>query len=252
MSEPGEFADEFDWTTDDNINRPRGILSPRERAHLWGRLNEDPEEDADAIRQREYRIRQHIRHALIDFYYLGRREVAHKALSDVDSEPEDTAPDNPRMVRSGIQELMYLLYSTLETTPEREKPHPKATTAPFSQLLEDGIRDALVDYYIQQGFSVVPSAGFSVYLGKKIPIEDLKPIYDQFPEKVLLTPELMALVYAGEISPDEYDTRFEEMQQLEDTHPESYQQARIEAYRRRGYGIKWTDDGEILLDPPDE
>lgn len=161
----------MDGDTEAFVGRPRGILSPKERRHLLGELDEDPEADADAIRQRNYRIRQHIRHALLDF-----RLLALSAPSDVGKVFEEIHdPDGDGLaspLAEGVQLLFEFLYVHLgarEAADENE----------FRRLLTDGVEDALVRLHAKEGLSVRPQVLLAFALGEKVPLDAVADTFEK-------------------------------------------------------------------------
>lgn len=237
-SESSETVEKTDWREHEQVNRPRGILSPKERAHIFGMLDEDPKEDADAIRQREYRIRKHLRNAIIDLHFLGRRELAQRVLSDLMTEV-DLEDDTENGVLHSAEAIFYLLYSVLG--------EPETDTSPFKWRLAGAVSDNLVRRYADEGFSVTPTVNFDVTVGDKVPLEDLKPIFNQYPEKWLLDDELYALARTGWIS-EEQNREYVRKMEEKDPNSQEYREKKAAAWRRRGYEVNWTDGERYRLD----
>lgn len=177
-------------STEAFLDRPRGVLSPKERRHLLGELDEDPEEDADAIRQRNYRIRQHIRHALLDF-----RLLALSAPNDVGkvfdeiNDPEGEGLES--QLAESIQHLFEFLYVHLGA--------PGATEENvFRTLVQEGVTDALVRLHAKEGMSVHPEVILAFALGEQVPLDDVAETFDDV--ELILPVEYDAL-YWGQTTP---------------------------------------------------
>jgi len=156
------------------IDRPRGILTRQQREHLLGLLDEDLDEDADAIRQRNYRIRRHIRHSLIDFVVLS--QVTDPAITQVfDDFDRDTGSESPHdqdsELAEGIDALFEFLYYHLGTA--------DASESAFHWFLDQGVRDALGRLNAEEGASVYPKYVYTVTgLEHKVPLEKVKEDYE--------------------------------------------------------------------------
>lgn len=105
-------------------NRPRGILSPADRAYLRGEADLQSEQSEYDAR---YRIRERIRHALLDF------DLLFEHLSDGDREQVfDPAPDERETFTEGVLSAIAFLYlGTGGYDPSREN------------LFGEGIRRAI-------------------------------------------------------------------------------------------------------------
>lgn len=176
-------------------NRPRGILSPKERKHLMGMLDEDLEEDADAIRQREYRIRQHIRHSLIDFQLLSETITPNIANMFFGIFSEDPTPEDDLPVQTGIESLFDFLYMVIGTA-------DKTAYSSFHRLLSNGIESALVRYYANYKISVTPNARLLFKTGEHVPLDAVERAFENG-EDFLLVEEQEALYWAGRITYEE-------------------------------------------------
>ena len=228
-----------DWREVEHINRPRGILSPKERAHVEGLLDEDPKEDADAIRQREYRIRQHIYNAFLDFSILATEDSAHRPLSEVgnklDEVPEET--DHPHGVYTGVSRLMEILYAALGSF------HPTDERVTFTSILRSSIVNVLVDHYAgAHHISIIPEVEYEVYPGEKWDLDDVMEIYHQYPEKHLLPEELDALYTGRKITREQYHEYLSDIQDTDLTSDEIMKKGK-EAYERRGFEADPKGDG---------
>lgn len=180
--EPGDF-----------IERPRGLLTKKERKHLVGELKEDPQEDADAIRQREYRISQHLRHALIDFYLLvSQPELGDDLESLRDSynqAPDSWASEDP-LLAGGLGSLFELLFYYLGSkVPE--------TGSPFGDFCAPAVERSLVRMYAEDGVSVDPDVHLVFDPGERVPTERVKQDYED--GKLLFENEIAHLGIVGEI-----------------------------------------------------
>lgn len=236
------------WRENETITRPRGILSPKERAHLRGLLDEDREEDADAIRQREYRIRQHIYHAFLDFTLLATTEVAYQALDELGSDMDEVSKqsEHPHGLYTGVKRLMELLYAALGGF------HPTDQEVTFTSILRGSVTDALVAHHAHHhGVSVIPRIEYDIYNGEGWELEEVMEIYDQYPEKYLLPEELDALYDGRKISSEEYREYADDIRDRDLT-SDKEEKKRAEAYRRRGYEIDWKSDGGFDSVWPDD
>ena len=228
---PGENADSEildDWTEDELINRPRGILSPKERAHLFGRLDEDLKDDAAAIRQREYRIRQHIRNAFIDFQSAGCRELTKNVLSDeIGSDLDGYHGALP--LHHGVKKLIGVLYSALGA------PRGKNVFSTYNQMLQEAVGDLLVRSYAQEGVSVAPRVSVEIDLRGKISIDELSTFFEQHDpqEATLLPQELDTLREAGEISIDQANHYASTRSKEKEMFPDHYEKKIDDAFHRR-------------------
>lgn len=246
MSSSGESG-ERDWRENESINRPRGVLSPKERAHLQGLLDEDPEEDADAIRQREYRIRQHIYHAFLDFTLLARSEVGYQPLDELGHDFDEVSenPEHPHGLYTGARRLIEMLYISLGVF------HPTEQEVTFTSMLRGAINDVLVAHYAHHGISVLPKIEYDIYTGEGRLLEEVMEIYNQYPEKYLVPDELYALYDSAKISFEEYREYADNMRDR-DLSSDTETEKRAEAYRRRGYEIDWDSDGGFEPTWPDD
>jgi hypothetical protein len=174
---------------DEFIERPRGILTKQDRRHLLDLLDEHPEEDANTVRQREYRIRQHIRHSLIDFTLLA---VANKGIGHVFEQLKRPADDDPELAE-GLKRLFTFLFEHLGSVD---------SVSPFTFLFNSGVAEGIERKYVEQGVSTrVNSVEIEVDREGKVPIDDLKETYDS--GGFLLRAEIIHLLWAGEITYDE-------------------------------------------------
>lgn len=162
-----------------------------------GLLDEDPEENADAIRQREYRIRQHIRHSLIDFRIIARLYDGNleKVFEDLhrDIDPKGGKPFPNRTdpyLADGIEGVFEFLYLGLGST------NSEASSS-FRWLLEQGIQSALVRLYAYNGMSVEPDAWLNISPGEVVPIGEVREVYED--GEYVSRKEMEALFWAGVI-----------------------------------------------------
>lgn len=201
------------------IDRPRGILTKQQREHLTGGLNEDPEEDSDKIRMRERRIRQHLRHSLIDFQILaktydGLLEPVFADLMDPETNP--LTADDP--LRGGIEGVFTLLYRALLDFDFENGVDDHV----FNLFLDRGVSEAVEWEYARRGFSVEPAFTLFKVHGTEpaVSVGQLKEEYDQG-ERLFMS-EVKDLYWAGEISYEEYQDydSFADLETLEEEHDE--------------------------------
>jgi hypothetical protein len=196
----------------DLIDRPRGILTRKERKHLIGLLDEDLDANADAIRQREYRIRQHIRHSIIDAVIIAGAYDYNidQVFTDLDRVVYDADMINdstnlgPKRGRSpdqadqsladGVEELFDLLYLALGST-------DTSAVSSFRLLLKQGVSSALVNLYAWYGLSVIPSVALRIELGDIVPLNSIKTAHED--GEPISNQEAKALLHANRISYDE-------------------------------------------------
>jgi hypothetical protein len=177
------------------IDRPRGILTKQQREHLMGLLNEDPNEDTDKIRMRNHRIREHIRHSLLDFQLLSgvfdEVDMVEEALEPAaGSNPYD--PDDVELALA-LESVFSVLYRALGAC------DPTKSQAAFDHLLNSGVSDALRRMYVKQGKSVNPNRiALAADIGEVVPLEELEERYDQ--GDYIHINELRELYWAGCIS----------------------------------------------------
>jgi len=183
-------------------DRPRGVLTKKERRYLLSQIDEDGEDTEEAIRQREYRIRKHLRHALIDFQLLAtaydrRLEGVFEDL--VESENIYTS-DDP--LRNGIKGVFTLLYRALSGL----EPEEGLVDKRFSALLGRGVNEAVHQIYARHHMSVSPSPVLFMVHGTEpaVPLEKIKESYDQ--GEFLLLHEVEDLYFGGYLTYKEYQS----------------------------------------------
>lgn len=161
-----------------------------------GLLDEDPDEDSDAIRMRNHRIRQHIRHAFIDFTLLSRVSdpAIERVLEDLNGdEDESKVPYTADFaLANGIEELFRFLYLHLGEI-------DSGSVSEFDLLFFNGVRKAREEMYAAEGLSVehefvhiIPSEN------EKVPIAAVKEAFEA--GDYLSRSEIDHLFWAGEIS----------------------------------------------------
>lgn len=96
-----------------STDRPRGILSPADRAFLLGEADLDTEQ---SIYDTRYRIRQRVRHAILDFTLL----FEHLADRDRDQVFDSTADDRDAFTEAIINALAFFYLGTEGHDPPRE------------------------------------------------------------------------------------------------------------------------------------
>ena len=192
----------------DLIDRPRGVLTRKERKHLMGLLDEDPDANADTIRQREYRIRKHIRHSIIDAIIIAGAYDSnidqvftdlHRVVDHVDNNSnawaEGRFPDQiDQWLTNGVEELFDLLYLALGSP-------DTAALSSFRLLLRRGVSSALVNLYAWYGLSVTPSAVLRIDLGDIVSLNSIKTAHED--GEPISNQEAKALHHANRISYDE-------------------------------------------------
>jgi hypothetical protein len=191
--------------TDDDLNewadRPRGILTKKERRYLMGLLDESPEEDRDAQSQREYRIRQHLRHSLIDFQLLaGVLDRVLRPTFEELAESENIFTAEEDDLRRGIEMMWSLLYRALSTVSSEKG----LTDLKFNTLLDKGVSDGVERMYARRGVSVSrPRITFHVGgTAPAVPLSKIKETYDA--EEFLTPSEVKHLYWGGYVSYDQY------------------------------------------------
>ena len=236
--DPGELSDLDDWQEDEYMTRPRGILSPRERAHLAGWLEEDPKEDADAIRQREYRIRKHILNSIRDMVYLElnhrfREVLENEARAIVAGETghSDQVPFIRTDIGGAVSSMIRSFYIALDSIQVEE-----GTTA-FDAVLQDAIGERLVQSHAEEGESVIPKISLEIELGEKMSMDELETLYCNHDreEMIMLPQEMTALLDTKLISIEEYNEYVAGMRQMIEEEPERYHTMVDSALNRRGY-----------------
>lgn len=200
------------------VDRGRAVLVPKERRHLMGLLDETPteDEDANAIRRREYRIRQRFRESVIDFVLLAQRfsvleqvfQPLHEAYESQQDSPlrsESSTPVDEDFV-DGLSGLFSVLFRGLATvSPDGST----VNTALFETHLNRGVSHALEQMYVEQGYSVLPGsvsyhAEETSAPGHVVPIETVKEAYER--GEPLREEEMAHLYWAGEVSRSEYQS----------------------------------------------
>ncbi|MFB6307740.1 MAG: hypothetical protein ABEH35_00270 [Haloarculaceae archaeon] len=102
--------------------RPRGILSPADRAFLRGEADLDSEQ---SVYDARYRIRQRVQHALLDFTLLFER-LDERDIGQV----FDPGNEHERFTDALVDAFAFLAFGTAEYDPPRET------------LLSEGVRRA--------------------------------------------------------------------------------------------------------------
>mgnify|MGYP006295859821 FL=1 len=154
------------------VDRPRGILTKKERKHLMGMLDEDPVEDSDKIRMRNRRIREHIRHSLLDFELLSgvydEVDMIEEVFEPASGEGTPYDPDEVELALAleGLFSVLYRGLGSLDPTEERSA---------FEHLLNAGVSDALRRMYAKNGQSVNPNRIALVSdVGEVVTIEEVQ------------------------------------------------------------------------------
>jgi len=157
-------------------DRPRGILTPRDRRFLAGTLDEELSNNSE--RQKRYQLRERFFHALQDLRYLGLMEtrdlgqIAESAQLDKDNDgPKRVPPEQERILHSAREFLSFL----------RETYGPEM----FYRLIEDELEiQAKLDHYEETGDYGEFNVELSVTQTDTIPIKDLleMPIGQRPPE----------------------------------------------------------------------
>lgn len=218
----------MDVEPDDFIDRPRGILTKKERKHLAGRLDEDPQEDADAIRQREYRISQHLRHGIIDFSLLvSQPELGDglESLRDSYNQTPDSWASKDPLLTGGLGSLFELLFYYLGSKiPE--------TGSPFGDICAPAVERSLVRMYAEEGVSVDPEVQLLFAPGERVPTERVKRDYED--DKLLFENEIAHLGIVGEIDRGEMLDALDDLRQTVETmSPEEREAWRTERKEQR-------------------
>lgn len=235
-TEPGKYADKGDWKESEDVTRPRGIFSPKERAHLAGWLDEDAKDDTDAIRQREYRMREHIRNVFRDFAFPGCEDLVAEVLrEEIGWKPNKERSYYFRQIPSGVSALLSAIYTSL-APPDIESIEKHST---LDIVLKEGISESVIQSAAQRGISVIPNLTLEIDVGETMDIDELHEMYEShdFEEMVLLPDELAALFYSGRLSPVEHNAYAEKATKEQAEAPERYKTKLIEAYDRRGYDV---------------
>jgi hypothetical protein len=216
---------------------------------LIGLLDEDLDANADAIRQREYRIRQHIRHSIIDaviiagMYDYNIDQVftdLHRVVADFDNDGINTRakgrfPDQTDQgLADGVEELFDLLYLALGST-------DTSAVSSFRLLLKQGVSSALVNLYAWYGLSVIPSVALRIELGDIVPLNSIKTAHED--GEPISNQEAKALLHANRISYDELAEVRRDNQQLRKKGAEAVTKvAERKSKRREAVAL---DDAEI-------
>lgn len=188
------------------VDRPRGILTKQQREHLMGLLDEDPDEDADKMRMRNHRIREHIRHSLLDFQLLSgvfdEVDMVEEALEPATGEtPYDPDDVDLALALEAVFSVLYRALGPLDPTEERSA---------FEHLLDGGVSDALRRMHAKQGQSVNPNRiALATDIGEVVPLRELQERYDQ--GEYLHVNELRELYWAGRLSSEELQSAIDNM-----------------------------------------
>lgn len=221
------------------IDRPRGILTKKERKQILGELDEDPDDPtvAERIRGRRRRIRTHLEQSLIDFQILNQAsphlfipvfDQINEAWFDSDAQ---SIPYTPLV--GGITALFSLLHKVLGSV------EPIEGGAPFEHLLGWGVSESLIDVYAgARNISIDPVVSLEIDLGEKVPITEVKAVFDR--DEFVTQPELRALHSAGEL---DYETYIEEWEKVEALSPEKYDELYEQRLRDRQKVSSTDEDG---------
>jgi len=188
--EPEEWAD-----------RPRGVLTKKDRRYLLNQLDEPNDPDSNANTQREYRIRQHLRHSLIDFQLLASAyDGLLEPVFDDLTEDENILLSDDNILRHGIDGVFTLLYRGLLDFDTDEGLDDRR----FYTVLTMGVNEAVSREYARRGVSVEPSQPvFQVHgTAPAVPLGKLKEAYDD--GQLLLSNEMKHLYWGGYVSYEEY------------------------------------------------
>lgn len=175
------------------IDRPVGILTPRERELLieTGDLADEDETRA-AERQRRSRIRKRLIHSLLDFAILNPPPKAILDIfEDIDSAIDEEGKRYPRelgeavqdddspTLRDGINGLIEFLVYALDGV----RPAPNGR---FDECLSSGVKTAFIRTLAESGVSLVPEVRLEREFDDAIEIEKVR---EQLQEGKLLLPE---------------------------------------------------------------
>lgn len=158
------------------IERPRGVLTKSERRYLTDDFLHDSKSNAE--RQREYRMRQHLRNSLVDFniiasFYNGLFESVFEELNG----PNNNVLLADQPLRNGIEGVFQLLYYALAELDLEEG----LDDLRFQMLLHNGVSEAVEQKYAFQGLSVTPSQTLFKVNGTEpaVPLEELFREHEQ-------------------------------------------------------------------------
>lgn len=158
------------------INRDRGVLTKKDRRYLFE--DYDPDSKTNVDRQREYRMRKHLRHSLIDFqivanFYNGLFEPVFDDIND----PENNVLSADDPLRRGIEGVFTLLYHGLSEFDYEEGLDDHR----FSMLLNRGVSEAVEREYAFEGLSVRPARTLFKVNGTEpaVPLETLAREFKQ-------------------------------------------------------------------------
>ena len=186
---------EYD-SVEEFVDRPRGILSPKERRHLLGLLDEDSDDDADRIRQREYRIRKHLRHSIIDFKLLADSLGSFNIRKDIVRAGGTRGPnieEEPALVE-GLVSMFEFFFSLFG-----HSTNPSET--PFGFFLKEGAKRDIIRGDAQRLYSSNPRVDIATDPGSYVPIPIILRSFEE--DEVLLPAEINALFWAGEIDQEQ-------------------------------------------------
>lgn len=232
--------------TEEWIDRDRGVLTKKQRRYLIEDF--DPESKTDADRQREYRMRKHLRNVLIDFqllsnFYTGLFDAVFDDLTD--SEKNLFSADRP--LRAGVEGVFTLLYHAfVEFEPERGLNDHR-----FRILLDNGVSEAVEREYAFQGLSVRPAfTGFKVH-GTE-PAVPLKAIARELEQGgPLYTDEVEHLYWGGWISYETYREHdgLGDLDELREEHGDEHLEVLESLYEERGEKRRQAADEDAPTDP---
>jgi len=186
---------EYD-SVEEFVDRPRGILSPKERSHLLGLLDEDPDDDADRIRQREYRIRKHLRHSIIDFGLLCDPLGSFNISKDIARAGGTRRPniEEETALVEGLASMFEFFFSLFgnPTNPSESS---------FGWFLKEGVKREIIRADAQRLYSSNPRVDIATDPGPYVPIPIILRGFEE--DQVLLPAEINALFWADEIDQEQ-------------------------------------------------
>lgn len=171
------------------VDRPRGVLTKTERKHLLGRLGEEEKNgtSGNAAAQREYRIRKHLQHALLDFSILAEH-VNEDPIRDAFTTGDDWDPV------PALPELVSFLYQYCGS--ERQ----------LARLVEEGVERVRRE----EGDPVKARVSIDLFLNELDEIEDR---FDEGGVDAVDDRELEDLWRDGRLTDDEYLSLVEEWEE---------------------------------------